>query len=323
MKVSEASAARTPLGADLAEGVKAISYNQEITFTRYVQLVLPLDGYVFWIRGDLVEPPQSKTVKVMGSFHYATDQMQNEDETYAINKVVFTSLKEIDVFNDLNPHTMFIATFDGIDFAFSSRGMFYTQAQLWHYRGNAIYPDMQTQVIKSAGDLPDPEDLIVSNSLPVWLSFNTVIPDWPFYPALPLPFTVYPSFLVPQNIVPPWGSIHIGEDDTNPIASAPTFQSTQTQEQLSYDHVRVTLWGTNNDVAQNFIAAVNQFSVDTGLIGIMSRPIIRDGKRIQSELGTIAQKKVIEYDVSYIQQNIVDFARKLITQVVPTFILNP
>ena len=317
-----AAAARTPLGADLAEGVKAVSYDQELTFTRYVRKVLPLDGYVFWIRGDLVSPPNAKVITVKGSFHYTTDRQQDEAETFALNKVVFTSLGPVDDFADINPNTMYIANYDGLDFAFSTRGMFYNQAQIWHYRGNAIYPDMQSQIINSTPDLPDPSNRIVSNSLPVWLSLNTFTPDWPFYPSLPLTLTLYPSFLTPQNITPPWGTVDIGEDDTQPIASAPGFGPTQDQSQLSYDHVRVTLWGADNDIAMNFIATINQFSVDTGLFGIMSRPIIRDGKRTQTELMTIAQRKVIEYDVSYLQQNIVNFARQLIEHVVPTFIPN-
>ena len=131
-----AAAARTPLGADLAEGVKAVSYDQELTFTRYVRKVLPLDGYVFWIRGDLVSPPNAKVITVKGSFHYTTDRQQDEAETFALNKVVFTSLGPVDDFADINPNTMYIANYDGLDFAFSTRGMFYNQAQIWHYRGN-------------------------------------------------------------------------------------------------------------------------------------------------------------------------------------------
>jgi len=52
----EALGARGPLAADLAEGVIAIGQDQEITFTKYVRLVLPVDGYVFWVKADLVGP---------------------------------------------------------------------------------------------------------------------------------------------------------------------------------------------------------------------------------------------------------------------------
>ena len=177
---------------------------------------------------------------------------------------------------------------------------------------------MQSQLIVSSDQL-DSLGLIVSNSLPVWLSLNTFTPNWPFYPALPLPFPLFPSFLAEQNIEPPWGTVHIGDDDTDPLVSAPFFQPTLTQEQSSIDSVRIVLWGANNDIAQNFLAIINQFSADTGLIGIMNRPIIRDAKREQRELGVIAQKKIIEFQVNYIQSNIVDFTRQLITKVIPSF----
>lgn len=316
---AEAAGARPPLASDLKAGTDAISANEKVTFTKYVQKVLPADGYVFWVRGDLASPPQPGTKVLDGSFHYATTQNQNEDESFSVNQVIFTAESDVDNFNDIDPTTLYIATYEGIEFAFSSRGNFYKQAQLWHYRGNAVYADMQTQLIKTPEALAALGPLIVSNSLPVWLSLNAFTPNWPFYPGLPLPFDLYPSFLVPNNLVPQWGAVHIGHDDTTPIASAPFFQPSQSQEQLSYDHVRVTLWGLNNSEALNFAATVNQFSKDTGLIGIMNQPIIADAKRTQSELGVIAQKKIIEYDVSYLQSKVADFARQLIVRATLSF----
>ena len=44
----------TPIGADLQTGVEAISIQQTVTFTKYVRLVLPLDGYVFWVAAPLL-----------------------------------------------------------------------------------------------------------------------------------------------------------------------------------------------------------------------------------------------------------------------------
>lgn len=320
---AEAAVSRTPLGADLKAGVDAISYDQKITFTKYVQMILPLDGYVFWVRGDLLTPSQAETRTVMGSFHYATDQHQDEAQTFSINRVIFTAQSQIDFFNTINPTTLYLAEYEGLTFAFSSRGNFYRQAAIWHYVGNAIYSDMRSQIITTADQLAALGPLIVSNSLPVWLGLNTFTPNWPFYPSLPLPFRLYPSFLNPQNLAPPWAAVHIGENNTDPLVSAPFFQPTQSQEQFSYDHVRITLWGATNAMAQNFIATVNQFSYDTGLIGIMNRPIIRDAKRTQNEIEALAQKKIIEYTVSYIQGNVVNFTRQLITSAIPTYVPQP
>ena len=51
---TEAAGAKPPLGAGLAQGVQTISNNEQVTFTLYVKLVLPLDGYVFWVNASLL-----------------------------------------------------------------------------------------------------------------------------------------------------------------------------------------------------------------------------------------------------------------------------
>jgi len=46
----EAATAKPQLASGLAQGVETISNYEQITFTLYVKLVLPLDGYVFWVK---------------------------------------------------------------------------------------------------------------------------------------------------------------------------------------------------------------------------------------------------------------------------------
>lgn len=316
---AEAAVARTPLGADLAAGVNAISYNQEIVFTRFVKLVLPLDGYVFWVRGDLLNPPAPMTKSVQGSLHFATDRRQDEAETYAVNRVTFTALAPIDFLNEIGPTELYIGAFGELEFAFASRKNFYRQAQLWHYMGDAVYSDMRSQLITSVDQLYN-LTLIASNSLPLWLQLNLFAPNWPFYPPPPPAFTLYPSFLSLPNLEPPWATVHIGEDDTRSLVSTAGFDSSQNQSQIAADKVRVTMWGASNDQAMDFLAMVNQFSLDTNLFGIMNIPVIRDAKREQRELGTLAQKKMIDFEVSYVQGRVANVARQLILGAIPTFI---
>jgi hypothetical protein len=68
---------------------------------------------------------------------------------------------------------------------------------------------------------------------------------------------------------------------------------------------------------------VNQFSVDTDALGIMSMPIMRDEKRGQMELQAIAMKKTIEFDVSYYQTRINDIARQLVESCVVQYEVSP
>lgn len=338
--VEEAAGSQSPLNAALKQGVEAISENQEITFTLYVRLVLPIDGSVFWVRKDLVsgtavfnaqayntsvynESPDiatmPPTLKVKGSLHYAADKNQDEVENYAINRVIFTAEAPVEPLNKIGPATLWIGSFKGLRFAFGTHAFLYQAAGLWHYSGNAVYPDMETQVVDRVEAFSQKK--IVSNSLPFWLKMNgTTQKPWePFGNLVPL----YPSFLLPANILPPWGAIHIPPETTTAIAAAPTFaRKTWSSVQLVKETVRVTLFGVRSDEAHDFSNFVQQFAQNTELFGIMNQPVIKDEKRTQSELSTIAQKKSIQFDVNYFQARANDIARQLILSAIPTYIFN-
>ena len=339
MATAEEAAAlgNTPIGADLQTGVDAISLNQTITFTKYVRLVLPLDGYVFWVKADMVGPSalynaaafnkaafnQSQktliaapTLVAKGSLHYASETRQDEAESYVVNRVVFTSEQEIQDLNEIAPDVLFIATFDdGVRFAFSSRSSFYRQADLWHYVGQAVYADMDTQIIDSMAGF-DSRNVIVSNSLPAWLALNNYNPGYGFgNPSLKL----YPSFLVPDNLPPPYAAVHVAPETTRGLAMAPHLGKGQSHSQLCAERVRITLWGTRNFNALDFVDCVNQYTLDTGNFGLMGTPVMRDEKRTQAELLTIAMKKTVDFDISYQQTRINTIARKIISQAIPNF----
>lgn len=333
----EALTADTPLGSDLAEGVNAISLNQEILFTLYRRLVLPLDGYVFFVRAETLGNSaiynaagfnragfnQSPNIKIaapffiaQGSLHYATDTRQEEAETYAANRMVFTSLQEINDLNDVAPDELWIAEHHGLKFAFSSRSSFYRQADLWHYVGFAVYPDMETQIVDNLSGF-DSRNVVVSDSLPAWLGMNGYDPPYGFgNPSL----TLFPSFLAPENFTPPFGTVHIFPESTRALAMAPHIGGkTSSHSQLCAERVRITLWGTRNYNALDFLDCLNQYSLDTNLFGLMSSPVPRDEKRTQSEIATIAMKKTFEVEISYHQNRVRDIARQIITSAVPTF----
>jgi hypothetical protein len=330
--VNEAAGAKTELGSDLEEGLLALSRNQNITFRLYARVVLPLDGFIFWVRADLLSDDSfltaaqlssiemvPKTIDAFGSLHYATETLQEEAETFGRNRVIFTSVREVQDLNKIAPGTLYIGEFEGIRFAFSSRGSFYRQAALYHYVGFAVYPDMETQIIDSLVDF-DSKDLIVSNSLPAWLALNSYKPFYGFgNPGVVL----YPSFLSPENIDPPFATVHVVPEGTRALASAPHIgQTTSSHSQLSSDTVRITLWGLRNAQALDFIDCVNQYSTDMGVIGIMNLPIVRDEKRTQSELGTLAMKKIIDYEISYHQNRVNTVARQVIKSTIPNIYIN-
>ena len=307
----------------------------EYKFTKYVRLILPMDGYVFWVKADLLspsalfnagllngvqlnQPPVVVTpaaeVCADGSLHYSIEMRQDQDHTYSVTSVVFNATESIVDFEQVGPNVLFIGEFEGIKYAFSNQDSFYAQAGIFHYLGHAVYSDMETQLVSTRSGF-DSQHVVVSNSLPAWLSLNNYQPFYGVGNFLQL----FPSFLVPQNLVPPYGVVHIPPEGTRALASTAYLGQTYSHHQLASDNVKVTLWGTRNFSAQTFLDCVNQYSADYNKIGITNMPIMRDEKRTQVELEAIAQKKTIEFEVSYHQSTMRDLARQLITEAIVNY----
>ncbi|MCX7898484.1 MAG: hypothetical protein N2444_00075 [Methylocystis sp.] len=299
----------------LAAGLDFLSGGQEVTFSLYRRFVLPLDGYVFWVR-DPEEPP--RTWK--GSLHYESGTNQAEDETAAFTRVVFTSLSPIDDLSAVSPQSMWIGEYDGLKIGFSSRGRYYRQADLHHYSGAAILPALQSQIVESAADLPA-EKLIVSNSLPAFLFLNDYIPPYPTPLQIGGLVTLYPSFAVPANLPPPYAAVHI--ERTENMQGAPWMNSKTQTFALSYDDVKITTYGLDNADVLTLRDAILQYSYDWSAIGVMDWGAVQDEKRPQSEFGILAQKKTMTLRVSYMQTTMRDIARQMIETVSTAFAPQP
>jgi hypothetical protein len=307
MSVTEASASQgTQLSASLQNGLKVISYDQAITFTLYKQLINAFDGSVFWVKASLVTPTPTEplTLAVSGSLHYDSNQGQKEDETIAVQRVLFTTTTEIAPFNDIGSTTMYIGEFQGLEFSFTARRMFYQQAGLYHYYGDAVYPAMQTQLIKTSGGLTD-QTQVVSNSLPIWLSLNSIMP-------------VYPSYLVPTNLQPPYAVAHVNQASQEPLQAYPYLTSNSTHYQLLKEQVKIVIYGLRNNKALDYLDYILASTSDT-TFGILNMPFVQDEKRTQSELNILGMKKVIRFEISYHQTVARNIARQLITSCTPTY----
>ena len=331
---AEAAAAKSELAADLAAGVDFIGRSQVVCFKLYVRVVLPIDGFVFWVRSDLLSRQamiQAMTVSgitlldvsqmpaqitVKGSLHYSSVRQQAEDATIDVNTIIFTSIQEVLDFQRIGPNTVYIA--DGpkkMRFSFSQTRPFYQQADLYHYIGNAVYSTFGTQVIDSIDQFSALQ--VISNSLPFWLSFNGSQVGYPQAMAGPN-FTLYPSFVVPDNIKPPFGTVHIEPRQTLPLQAVPYLDRSSTHWQLTKDLVKLTFYGVRNADALSFMDFFNQYSLDTDNLGLMNMPIVQDEKQEQTELNIIAMKKVISYEVSYYQTTARTVGRQLIESAIPT-----
>jgi hypothetical protein len=253
---------------------------------------------------DQVDHPAS--VMVQGSFHYDSMVDQRADATVDSNTVVFTSLSEIQPFNEIGPDFLYIGSYRNIRFAFASRGYLYEQADLYHYVGKAIYATHATQIIDDASTFSP--DVVNSDSIPIWLYMNYYQPP---YPGFTCPFRLYPAFLVDANLPSPFGAVHV--ERTDALAPVPLLGPHMEADQLCRDRVVIHMYGADNKMASDFRDFVEQYSMDWNTIGIAGSPsAIVDVKQPQPEMRVLAQRKSITFDVNYLQSVSRDLARQYI-----------
>ncbi|EBG8582533.1 hypothetical protein HHY15_004410 [Salmonella enterica] len=298
--------AKTELNAALTQGLDDISRFQVVTFTKYIRKVLPLDGFVFWVKASVLSSaPDSEpdTVNVKGYLHLTTESIQDDEQLYDRNVVTFTAQADIDPFNDIGSDVLYIGEFFGIQFSFSRRTGLNEAANLYHYSGEAIFPYMRSQIINSADDI-DLADVVVSNSLPIWLSLSQFMP-------------MYPAMLSVQNLVPPYATVKCGEP--SPVAGAFWLDEKQNQYQLVSEDVTITVTGLRNAAVEDFLRYVQDYTLsDKAEMGVMNIPVIQDERITQNELNIIAMRKKVKFKVNYYQQRMRNVARRLITSAIPS-----
>lgn len=295
------------LSGVLQAAVETISSGQEIVFTLYVKQVLPLDGFVYWVNASIVIPeelerlglkdsPMTRTIK--GSLHRQVVTEQNDTTSRDVNSIIFTPIEKIDDFNLQDPNSVYLGEYEGTQFAFSRMDSRYTQSGIFHYRGMAILPTMRSQIIDSADEINT--DLVLSNSMPIWLSIREFS-------------TVYPSFLVPSNLRPPYIAVDVSRTSALQVAQK---TADGRRWQFSEDQVRVTLYGFNNEQALNFLDFVVEKALWDEQFGITNIPIVQDAKSNQVEINALAKKKTIDFEVNYYQGTTRDISQQLIKEVI-------
>jgi hypothetical protein len=221
--------------------------------------------------------------------------------------VTFTTLNDVDDFNDIGESELFIGTFDDIQFSFSQRGKFYRGAGLFHYTGEAINPIMRSQIIDDLSFFDNSK--IVTDSLPFFMALNSICP-------------VYPAFRGLQNIRPPFISVDVTE--TIPLNAYPQEDINSNRRQWCKDTVEVTAYGLNNNKALDYLWLV----LNKGLeyysdFGINNVPVFKKIDIPQTELNVTANAKKAVFEVNYYQDRTLDIARVLIEQAFVSVINNP
>ena len=316
------NASPSQMESGLRAGIAELSQDQTFTFQPYVRMVLPLDGFVYWVNATLVTPAalagagltSAAPIVCQGSLHYAISGDQNEDESIALHRVIFTTAAQIEVMGEEAPGAIYISSVNGVQFAFSRQDNFYSAAGLFHYLGDAVYPAMRPMIIDTLDGFDQRQ--VVSNSLGIWLSLNGTI-SFPA-PVIPSPWPqLYPSFAVPDNLSPPYGSVHIPPESTRAIQAFPTLDKYNNHNQLCAERVRITFYGLRNDEALDFQDFIFQYSLMTDAIGFMNMPVLRDDKRTQNELAILAMKKTMDFEISYYQTRARTIAQQYVLSCVP------
>ncbi|HHH0018955.1 TPA: hypothetical protein ACPZCB_004439 [Yersinia enterocolitica] len=298
--------AQTELNAALTQGLDDISLSEVVTFTKYIRKVLPLDGFVFWVKASILTDdtdPEPDTVDVKGYLHLTTETIQDDEQLYDRNVVTFTAQSDIDPFNDIVSDVLYIGEFYGIQFSFSRRTGLNEPANLYHYTGEAVYPHMRSQIINSAEDI-DLTDVVVSSSLPIWLGLNQYMP-------------MYPAMLSIQNISPPFATVRCS--NVTPVAGSFYLDEKNNQYQLVSEDVTISVTGLRNAAIEDFLRYMQQYTIsDDAEMGIMNIPVVQDERVTQNELNVIAMRKTIKFKINYYQQRMRNVARKLVISVIPS-----
>jgi len=115
---------------------------------------------------------------------------------------------------------------------------------------------------------------------------------------------------VDDNLIPPFGSVHVVETTT--LAMVPYMGSNSATAYLCRDKVKIHLFGLDAEDVSDFLLCVENYSRDWMTLGFANSPAIQDEKDTQTEMKIIAQYKTIVFDVNYLQTVVRDIARQFI-----------
>jgi hypothetical protein len=282
------------------------------------------------MRASLLSPTQraahglssAEPISVTGSLHYSSQAVQAPDETIVVKSVDFTSEVEIEAFGALDNDTMYVGEWNTplgpFQFTFSRRNPFYVQAGISHYVGDAVYPAFAAQLIDDLSGFD--QRRVVSNSLPLWMA---MVQSPPVFSTLSPPLSVlYPAFLVPDNLIPAYGVVEVITNSTRPLQAFAYRDRNSSRWHLVAERVRITTYGLRNDEITDLLDYTTDYSTNTGLFGFMNSPVIRDDHRPQVELAALAQKKTLEFEISYLQHHARAISRQLIQNAIMTPIIS-
>ncbi|MXV44326.1 hypothetical protein GS501_04605 [Saccharibacter sp. 17.LH.SD] len=286
----------TPLSAALKAGLSDISYNQRVSFKQFRRVILPSDGFVFWVAC-------SPAIDVYGSLHIRHQATQEEWQSFDKGTVTLTTRDDVRPFYNKEHEVdhLWIGSYDTIKFSLSTQETHYAQAELQHYDGTILPPVLVHQLIETEAEL-DGRSPIVSNSLPFFLAMKHDTNPALAWCAWPQNIPVFPSFSVPNNQPPPYVSVHNDEDSLQATHMGAVDITGTSTDTLVQERVRLHFVGLNHQDASTILTFIPRWALlNWGKMGVLNTPVLRDDKQPLADLNTLASLKRADIDVMYSQ----------------------
>ncbi len=293
-------------------GYNFIKDNQKITFKTYRRVVLPLDKFIYWVKlSD--EVLMNCMVHKTEEFNHEVDNFRNEATIILITEdAIFDysndGIDEIKVFKYNNSLYLLRKTGENAE-----------QSGVYHHIAHIIEPQMQYIFLDSEDDIKK-EKFQLTSSIPLFISFSSGLFD-----LTPFEYEIYPAWLTPYNKKPPYIAIEV--EETTGLDSG--FQNIKINNKdylcrLVQEKVKLVLYGFNHDEALIFLKRLEKWSQLYNYIGFMSSPCVTDEIYSKTELGSVASKKTIDLEISYVQTTALleELRDKLISMVLMKFNYN-
>jgi len=288
----------------LFEGYQQLSGNQKITFTRYVSKILPIDGWHFWVKAELLDGETEPFNKVVsGTLHQSVNQTQEATKSNAITSIILTVNQPIDLLKEVNQESMWLGEYDGSKFSFNIQNAFYDNANQFHYAGDAVYIENSDAFIDDINDL-NLDDTVITNCIPLFIALNDQV-------------QIYPAFLNPTNLKPPYATIEVKQ--TTGVAAGITFNEFDDSKLMQWDKVELSIFGLRKKQLSDFLKYLTTKQLETEAFGIYWLPSIQNENIPQSEVNILTNKKVLSFDVNYVIEDIRNAATAFIENIFVDF----
>lgn len=290
----------------LFEGYQKVSGQQQITFTRYVEKILPIDGWRFWVKAELLQNEPAPFSQVIPcSVHQSVNQTQEATKTNAITSIILTTNQEIENLKEIGQTALLIGEYKGSKFSFNVQSAFYDNANLKHYSGDAVYTENLDNFIDDIDNL-DLENGIVTNSIPLFLTLNDIV-------------QIYPAFLVPTNLKPPYATIEVKE--SKGIAAGATYNEFEDSRLAQWDRIELNIYGLRKKQLSDFLKYLETKQLETHAFGLYWLPSIQNQNIPQSEVNVLTNKKVLTFDVNYVIEDVRNNATAFIESIFVGFFI--